>query len=178
MRNVFKSIDDCLAVIGSPGDFQDTLAEVWQSQTQKRSSLALLMVEIDFFDPYQFACGLAASEHCLEAVAEVLLETTRRAGARVFVDGAARFAVLVPGADDRAAERLAAEIHFQVGGLVITHPRSPVSRSVSVSVGLATQLPDAQSSPRELVEAAKAALAGARAGGRDRVIRRDRLAAV
>jgi diguanylate cyclase (GGDEF)-like protein len=178
MHTIDQVVDQGLTGVGSRSDFQSALCDAWRNGQREGSPLALLLVEIDFFDPYQFACGLAASETCLESVADVLLEITCRVHAQIFVDGPARFAVLVPGATPTAAARLADEIHFQVGGLVITHPRSPVSRSVSVSVGVSCETPQSGRTSRQLYEAAARALTGARTAGRDRVVRRDELLAV
>jgi diguanylate cyclase (GGDEF)-like protein len=148
----------------------------------KRSSpsqrAAIILVDIDFFGNYQFACGIAACDQCLDAVADCLLETTRRFGATTYAYDTGRFAILLPDADELLAERLAREIHFQVGGLVIEHPRSPLSRSISVSVGLAVGRADSQKAAQLLQQEAEAALLSAQNAGRDRVIRRSRAVCV
>ena len=111
-------------------------------------------------------------------MADCLLESTRRFGATSYAYNTGRFAVLLPDADELVAERVAREIHFQVGGLVIEHPRSPVSRSVSVSVGLAVGKLDLPTAPALLLADAETALRAANVAGRDRVIRRPRPACV
>lgn len=166
-----------LCGIGCHRDLDRKLAELTKWKTADSRS-AVILVEIDFFSNYQFACGIAACDQCLDAVADCLLETTRRFGAICYAYGAGRFAVLLPEADELVAERVAREIHFQVGGLVIDHPRSPVSRSVSVSVGLAVGTLDSKNAPAAILAEAEIALRAAHAAGRDRVIRRQRPACV
>jgi len=162
-----------LSGIGCHFDFDKKLAELAKRETADNRS-AIILVDIDFFGTYQFACGIAACDQCLDAVADCLLETTRRFGASSYAYDTGRFAVLLPDADELVAERVAREIHFQVGGLVIEHPRSPVSRSVSVSVGLAVGKLDSSNAPDALLTEAETALQAAHAAGRDRVIRRQR----
>jgi diguanylate cyclase (GGDEF)-like protein len=161
-----------LSGIGCRRDFDSKLADLTADGPIGRS--AVIFVDIDFFGTYQFACGIAACDQCLDAVADCLIETTRRFGASSYAYGPGRFAVLLPEADEAGAERVAREIHFQVGGLVIEHPRSPVSRSVSVSVGLAVGRLDSPSAQAALLSEAETALKSAQASGRDRVIRRPR----
>lgn len=153
-------------------DFDRALSELAMGRSHRRS--AVILVEIDFFGTYQFACGIAACDQCLEVVADCLLDTTRRLGAGIYAVDAGRFAVLLPEADEITAERVAREIHFQVEGLVIAHPRSPVSRAVSVSVGLAVGEVCSKAAAAELISEAEAALGAARAQGRNRVMRRPR----
>ncbi len=166
-----------LSGIGCHRDLDRALAELARRKKAESRS-AVILVDIDFFGTYQFACGIAACDQCLDAVADCLLETTRRFGASSYAYDTGRFAVLLPEADELVAERVAREIHFQVGGLVIEHPRSPVSRSVSVSVGLAVGKLDAENAPLAVLAEAEVALRAAHAAGRDRVIRRQRPACV
>lgn len=166
-----------LSGVGCRSDFDRRLAELAAMNAAEHRS-AIVLVDIDFFGNYQFACGIAACDQCLDAVADCLLETTRRFGASVYAFDTGRFAVLLPEADEPMAERVAREIHFQVGGLVIEHPRSPVSRSVSVSVGLAVGQLSVPDGPMELLADAETALRSAHSAGRDRVIRRPRAVCV
>jgi diguanylate cyclase (GGDEF)-like protein len=149
-----------LSGIGCREDFNVALACAWRAHQQQ--PLSLLLIEIDLYQQYQSICGIAAGDDCLDAIAAAILETARLPGAQAFAWGTGRFALLLPQAEQRQAERLAAEIRFQVEALLISHPRSPVSRYVSVSIGIAAATPQAEIAAVSLSREAEAALSRAR----------------
>ncbi len=158
-----------LAGIGNREEFEYELVRQRKQHERRRLPLSLLLVEIDFFLQFNAANGLPASDECLDCLAEVLADTTRhRPDARAFVCGPERFAVLLPQTDADQAEQLAEEIRFQCESLVIPHPRSPVARHVTVSVGAATEIPTGRA-PSRLVRYAESALTQVKDRGRNRV---------
>jgi diguanylate cyclase (GGDEF)-like protein len=139
-----------------------------ESQRQRRfgQSFALLSIDIDHFKKINDGCGHAAGDAVLKRVAGTL-----RAFARD-IDSVARmggeeFWVLLPGADEAGASRVAVRLLDAVRGL--HHPEID-GAAVTVSIGLAvTEVPveTIQALQRRLDQA----LYRAKAGGRDRVER-------
>ncbi len=147
-----------LAGIGCREDFGIALERHWKFHERSGSPLSLLLVEIDFFQQYQAACDIAASDDCLDAVAAAIVENARQPGAVAFAWGAGLFAVILPETGALEAEWVASEICFQAEALVIPHPRSPIGRTVTISVGLATARPSTGVSPMSLARDAELAL--------------------
>ncbi len=159
-----------LAGIGNREEFEYELLRQRKQHERRRVPLSLLLVEIDYFRQFNAVSGLPASDECLDCLAEVLADTMRRRPeATAFVRGPEQFAVLLPETDAAQAEQLAEEIRFQSESLVIPHPRSPVSRHVTVSVGTASEIPARQDSASRLLTDAEAALAHAKERGRNQV---------
>jgi diguanylate cyclase (GGDEF)-like protein len=70
---------------------------------------------------------------------------------------------------ERAAAA-AESLRRQIRRLAIDHPDSPTDKVVTVSIGVASTLPDVHTTPQSLINLADEALYGAKAAGRDRVM--------
>jgi len=159
-----------LAGIGARKDFELALVQTRTAAQRQRSPFSLLLVEIDFFQQFGAVSGLSASDECLDRVVETLVDTARRPGAQTFVYGSGRFGMMLPGVAAHEAERIGEEIRFQSESLVITNPRSPVSRNITVSVGIATWQPEEPVMGARLLADAESALARAKSLGRNQVV--------
>lgn len=84
--------------------------------------------------------------------------------------GGEEFAMILPGSDMEGAMQLAEDVRCAVAALNIQHTTSDVAEYVSLSLGVATLLPDQKMSPVDLITAADKALYQAKANGRNCVI--------
>jgi diguanylate cyclase (GGDEF)-like protein len=155
-----------LAGVGCREDFGLALSRQWGTHERSGQPLSLVMVEIDYFCQYQWACGICASDDCLDSIATAILESVRRPAAQIFAWGPGRFAALLPETSRLEADRIAEEICFQSAALVIPHPCSPLARSVTVTAGLATARPSTGISPVSLARDAEQVLTQSRAARR------------
>ena len=162
-----------LAGVGCREDFSLALNRHWRSHERSGQPLSLLITEIDYFCQYQWACGITASDECLDSIATAILESIRQPAAQVFAWGPGRFAVSLPETSMLEANRVADEIRFQSAALVVPHPCSPVARSITVTVGLATARPASGVSPMTLVRDAELGLVQSRGARRTCVGGRD-----
>ena len=80
-----------------------------------------------------------------------------------------RFIAMSSGLDLAQARRHGETLAARVRELHMHHPKSPVARVVTVSVGVAHLTPSPQSTPEQLLAAGRQALESARAAGRNRV---------
>ena len=152
-----------LAGVDCREDFSQALSRQWRIHERSGQPLSLAMVEIDYFCQFQWACGISTSDECLDAIATAIIESVRQPAAQVFAWGPGRFAVLLPETSRLEADRIAEEIRFQAGALLIPHPCSPLARSVTVTAGLATARPSTGISPLSLSRDAEQGLVQARA---------------
>lgn len=134
--------------------FDDMLQRDWVLARRDQRSLSLMLFRIDAFNDYSEVFGRHAAESCLRKIAHSITGSLKRAGdltARFEDD---QFAVLVAQGDEAKVAEFATSIGAKVRGLAIHHPRSPVDRFVTVSVGVASLTPTVSNSPDDLIERA------------------------
>lgn len=159
-RLQLRKLDRVDAATGVPNRraFFDVVERDWAIARREQRRLGVIQFRVDAFDEYREMFGRHATDSCLRKVAHAICGSLRRDGdfgAR-FDDG--RFAVLIGSANDEQALELAAKIDKKVRTLAIHHPRSNVSRYVTVSFGAATDIPAWTEPASALVEHAEADL--------------------
>ncbi len=146
--------------------FDRALDEAWRVAAAERSSLAVVLADLDHFKALNDAWGHLHGDECLRRAAGCLAETARgRGDALVARFGGEEFAVLLPGATQAAARALAEAMRRAVADLRLL---GAAGRQVTVSLGVAAGRPRG-GQPAELVADADRALYRAKAAGRDRV---------
>jgi diguanylate cyclase (GGDEF)-like protein len=128
------------------------------------------LCDVDYFKLYNDTYGHLAGDLCLQKLAGVLRQTLKRSVDLVARYGGEEFAVILPNTNATGAVLIAETIREQVRGLQIAHAKSPVSQYVTLSLGVASQVPTPDGLPAQLIMAADEALYQAKAEGRDRVI--------
>jgi diguanylate cyclase (GGDEF)-like protein len=149
--------------------FQEVLEAEWRRALRDHLSTSVLMIDIDFFKDFNDAYGHQAGDECLKKVARVLTESANRPGDIVSRYGGEEFAVMLVGTDHEGARLVAERIRAAIRGLAIPHSGSPEWALVTVSVGVASLVPDESKKAEELVAAADRALYRAKRAGRNRV---------
>jgi diguanylate cyclase (GGDEF)-like protein len=164
---------DGLTGIANRRYFNAVLRREWRRARRQGLPLALALVDVDHFKPYNASLGHQAGDLALRRVADTLAGTARRAEDLVARYGGEEFAVILPGIDEAGALVLAERLRLAVEELALPHPASPVAAVITVSIGVACQLPGSGTSadPEELVREADALLFAAKASGRNQVTR-------
>jgi diguanylate cyclase (GGDEF)-like protein len=154
------SMMDGLTGIANRRRFDETLELEWRRATRSATPLALLMVDIDAFKPYNDAHGHQAGDDCLCKVAAVLQENVHRAADLVARYGGEEFAVLLPATDVTHAARMAEVLRERVAE----------STPVTISIGICSDVPLRAGDFPSLVRCADRALYEAKRAGRNRVV--------
>ncbi|EIC23575.1 diguanylate cyclase [Thiorhodovibrio frisius] len=141
----------------------------WSRAQRHAQPLSALMLDVDFFKAYNDRYGHPEGDRCLQAVADVMCEQARRGGDLVARYGGEEFCVLVADDADQALP-LAERIRAAVAALGIAHDDSEVADHVTVSIGVATRVPDGAMPASALLERADAALYRAKRQGRNCVL--------
>jgi diguanylate cyclase (GGDEF)-like protein len=163
------STEDGLTGLFNRRHFDEALAIEWRRAARSRSTLSLLMLDIDFFKSFNDTAGHQAGDECLRRVAETLLACVQRAGDLVARYGGEEFAVLLPETDAGHALQIANRVRERIEALELEHPASPLGH-VTISVGVASVIPPRDGSgPGDFVRVADAALYDAKRQGRNRV---------
>ena len=163
------SFVDALTGLANRRRFNEALDEEWRRASRAQTSLALVMADIDNFKLYNDSLGHQEGDHCLAAVADVFLKAAGRAGDLAARYGGEEMVFLMPGADHAAAMSMAERLRAACEALAIGHPTSPVRPVVTISLGVASCVPSAESSAEFLITQADAALYRAKEMGRNRV---------
>nr|WP_295129768.1 diguanylate cyclase [uncultured Roseateles sp.] len=164
-----QSTTDGLTGIGNRRLFDQSLQQEWQRSARHGQSLACLMVDIDHFKQFNDHYGHVAGDDCLRRVAELLRACAGRSGESVCRYGGEEFVILLAGCDLVQAQLVAQRCLDSLRLAAIEHAASPLRRSLSLSIGVAACVPEADQAAQSLVEQADAALYRAKQAGRARM---------
>jgi diguanylate cyclase (GGDEF)-like protein len=133
---------------------------------RSQTELALLMIDVDHFKPFNDRYGHLAGDECLRKVSAIITDNIKRPVDLAARYGGEEFAVVLPGTDYVGAFLVAEKIRRAVLRAEITHSDSPEG-SVTVSVGVCASNTASQVRPEDLIGAADKALYVAKASGRN-----------
>lgn len=145
--------------------FDEGLARAISRSQRTGEPLALVMVDLDGFKEVNDCFGHPAGDALLRAVGAALTAVELRAGDVMARYGGEEFAIILPGADTRAARTVAERVRATLTAAGI---RRPDLRRLTASIGVASQ-PASILDMDRLVAAADAALYRAKEEGRDRI---------
>ncbi|WP_374337304.1 diguanylate cyclase domain-containing protein [Leeia sp.] len=132
--------------------------------------LGLALIDIDHFKLYNDHYGHQLGDSCLQAVANCLANSTRRPGEVMARYGGEEFVALLPYCSAEDVLKYGTHLCAQVQQLQLPHAASTVCGEVTISVGVASVLPDATMLAAELVGKADAALYRAKSAGRNQAV--------
>ncbi|MBT2370467.1 diguanylate cyclase [Pseudomonas fluorescens] len=170
------AMKDALTGLANRRCFDETLALEARRAQRDGSSLALLMIDIDYFKRFNDALGHTAGDACLQTVSKLLETCVRRPSDLVARYGGEEMAIIMPATDIEGAAVVAQLILDRLQQANIAHPSSPLVR-VSVSIGIATATGSQLEPILALIEAADQALYRAKAAGRNAFVQHSDFAA-
>jgi len=141
------SRDDPVTGLLNGRAFREVLEHDWAVASREKSSLGLVLFRLDDFDAYIDVFGRHAADSCLRRVGRAIRRCLRRASDVVGRLDGAELVVLSHASDEEGVREFAARISTAVRELGLHHPRSTVSKFVTVSfhVSVATATKDAAS---------------------------------
>ncbi|MDH0290499.1 diguanylate cyclase [Pseudomonas sp. GD04087] len=163
------SLTDALTGIANRRRFDQVLAQEWGHARRSGESLALAVVDVDWFKSYNDRYGHPAGDACLREIAQALATKVNRSTDLVARYGGEEFVFLAPMTDLAGVRGMANKLLQAVEALALPHELSPLGR-VSVSIGIAVALPVEEASAEGLVARADAALYEAKEQGRNQVV--------
>ena len=162
---------DALTQVANRRSFDAFLTNEWNRQLRERAPLALIMIDIDFFKQYNDRNGHQGGDDCLVNVARTLAQTLRRAGDFIARYGGEEFAAILPHTDLDGACAVAESLRLAVEEAKLPHPSSQVGPYVTLSMGVASWVPQPGQLSSALLVAADEALYSAKRNGRARICR-------
>ncbi|MEG4069260.1 diguanylate cyclase [Microcoleus sp. Pol11C2] len=159
---------DGLTQVANRRCFDERLQSEWHRLMQGKQPLSLIMLDVDYFKRYNDLYGHQGGDTCLVKLAKAAAAAVKRSTDLFVRYGGEEFAALLPSTDAAGAIAVAESMRQAIRHLAIPHEQSDVSAIVTVSMGIATVIPTAETSPDELVAVADRALYDAKRQGRDR----------
>ena len=145
------------------------LSTEWKRHLEERRAISMLFIDIDFFKQYNDTYGHSAGDDCLSTVARALKGNIRIERDIVARYGGEEFAVILPHTECAEAQHIADRIMTDIWALDIEHAASEAGSSLTVSIGIASMIPDKTHDETTLVKIADDALYNAKRTGRNRI---------
>jgi diguanylate cyclase (GGDEF)-like protein len=150
--------------------FNDWIARECNLAARTDMLVALVVIDIDYFKPYNDHYGHAQGDHVLKQVAVTLKDTLKRPTDMLARYGGEEFAAVLPATDMQGAHVIAQAMRANVEASMIKHEYSTAAQHVTVSIGVSVSRPHVPISPAQLFEEADKALYKAKAAGRNCVV--------
>ncbi|MCC0177077.1 EAL domain-containing protein [Waterburya agarophytonicola K14] len=158
---------DSLTRVYNRRSFDRQLKREWGRLKRVPAPLSLIMCDVDCFKIYNDAYGHQQGDKCLQQVAKAISSALKRPGDVLARYGGEEFAVILPYTPQDGAAQVGETIRNAVKNLAIPHSNSLVDSVVTVSLGVASTVPNSIDNPQLLIEAADLALYQAKDRGRD-----------
>lgn len=161
---------DGLTGIANRRRFDEFVDNECLRSARENTVLSLILIDIDFFKPYNDNYGHLAGDGCLRQVAVALNEVVHRPADLVARYGGEEFVVVLPNTKIDGAVKLADILCKKIRSLKIPHEYSEASENLTISMGITSKVACEGSSPTDLIALADEALYEAKESGRDRYV--------
>lgn len=161
------SQQDALTGLANRRYLDETLDNEWRRALRHETPLTIMMVDIDFFKPYNDTLGHLKGDQCLKDIATAISSIAARRGDLVARYGGEEFLLLFPMTNAQQAQIQVERLMNAIKKIAIVHPCSSVSPYVTISAGVATTIPRLNDSISAFVSRADHALYQAKTNGRN-----------
>ena len=162
------SMIDSLTSIENRRAFDIEYNRAWRISLREDMPLALIMIDIDNFKLLNDTYGHLSGDQTLIRIAEVIKGVIKRPRDLAARYGGEEFVVMLMNTTAEGAAVVAEKIRKGIEELGIVNER--IENVITVSLGVASVVPDNEMVPNELIDAADRALYKAKEDGRNKVI--------
>jgi len=168
-QEYLRAITDGLTQVANRRCFDDRLQIEWSRLMREQQWLSLILLDIDCFKRYNDHYGHQGGDNCLIKIAKTAAKQLKRPADLFARYGGEEFAVILPNTDRLGAIAVAELIQQAIRNLAIPHENSEVSQIVTVSMGIASLIPNSEQSPDHLITLADSFLYQAKKQGRNQL---------
>ena len=161
---------DGLTQIANRRCFDQSLEQEWERLYREQQPLSLLLFDVDYFKLYNDSYGHQMGDDCLIKMALAVQQVVSRPTDLVARYGGEEFVVILPNTDLTGAMAIAQWVHAAIKDLAIPHQASKISDTVTISLGITSQIPASELSAATLIEQADQALYRAKQQGRNQSV--------
>lgn len=163
------AVTDGLTGLANRRQFEETLERENARLARTQGELSVILMDIDYFKPFNDTLGHVRGDDCLREVARVLEEVISRSSDLAARYGGEEFGCILPDTPLEDAEQVAERVRAVIEDLAIPHPGSEVADHVTASLGVASLHCQPRQSALRVVARADEQLYRAKAEGRNRV---------
>lgn len=161
------SMYDGLTHIPNRRYFDETFDRRYKEAMRQNEDLTVIMIDIDFFKPYNDNYGHGKGDEALRKVAIALKDTLKRPNDFIARYGGEEFVVLLSNLPQESISIVANELLDAVRDLNIEHLYSKVQNRITVSLGIFHKTKDLNTTKEEMLKSADELLYKAKNSGRD-----------
>ncbi len=158
---------DSLTQLANRRWLDEYLEQEWQRLGRDRKQLSVVLADVDFFKPFNDTYGHAAGDHCLVNIASAIGLGLRRPADLAARYGGEEFALVLPDTDTAGAIRVVQLVRHHLQTRALPHGAGPAGDTITLSFGIATQVPSSDAPAEGILKAADQALYAAKAAGRN-----------
>ena len=153
--------------------FNTHLTSVWGQARRDAKPLAICLIDIDYFKNFNDHYGHQAGDDCLRQVAQALMGCARRPLDFTARYGGEELAMVLYDAPRTYIEHLVNRVRTTVVMLDIAHEASPISRRITVTIGVAAASHRCGRSMEGVLQLADEALYEGKGKGRNQIVYKD-----
>jgi diguanylate cyclase (GGDEF)-like protein len=169
-RDLLENLSSLDGLTGIPNRrrFDEVARREWKQALRDRTPISLILIDIDAFKAFNDHYGHLGGDDCLKQVAAALSDAIRRPSDFLARYGGEEFVSLLPRTDEAGAVLVAEGMRRAVIDLGIPHARSTAGSRLTISLGVATCVPNLDRNLSGFINEADRALYRAKDAGRDR----------
>jgi diguanylate cyclase (GGDEF)-like protein len=160
---------DGLTGLANRYSFEEFMEREWRRAIRDQRPLSLIMADIDHFKAYNDTYGHQGGDDCLKKVARVIAQAVKRPADLAARYGGEEFMAVLPDTDLNGALDIAETLRRGVEALGIPHEHSSTARVVTISIGVASLIPEQGMHSSHLVKLVDMALYSAKHAGRNMI---------
>ncbi|MCL2690365.1 MAG: diguanylate cyclase [Chitinispirillia bacterium] len=171
MRTIERiALMDPLTKICNRRGFDKRFDAEWRKAISQKTPVSFMIIDADKFKSYNDTWGHPQGDLLLQTVAGVFKNAERDNADCAARWGGEEFVMLLPNTDIDGAAEVAEKVREQIAALVIL-TEDGTKTTVTVSIGVNSVIPDADTSIADFVSNADQALYKAKESGRNRVVK-------
>lgn len=160
---------DGLTGVANRRKFDEELERDWRKCMRDQAALSVIMIDVDHFKRFNDRYGHLQGDAGLQAVAMALRGVIKRPYDLLARYGGEEFACILPSTGLTEAVNIAERMQASVRALRLEHLDSAVDQILTISLGVATAVPNDEITSNSLVAEADRQLYQAKQAGRARV---------
>ncbi len=130
------SITDSMTNIYNRRYFDDIFPKQLFVHKRNRTNLVFIILDIDYFKQYNDTYGHKAGDDALQAVAQTLKRSLKRAEDMVFRLGGEEFGVICGDMNEKKAEIFANKLRMNILNMKLEHKKNTASPYLTISLGV------------------------------------------
>lgn len=164
------SMYDGLTNIPNRRFFDERFEQLYKECVRDKTSLFVMMLDIDFFKPYNDNYGHGRGDEALKKVATTLFKSLKRPTDFVARYGGEEFVILLKDIQKQDAEFVAQTLLSTIRELKIEHGNSSAAKIITISIGISFKDKNENILKEDLLKMADDALYKAKEGGRNQYL--------